>query len=721
MDSEDQTRALLAPSPEFLVSVKVFPLIPYLKKDVIKSIDSSLSWEQLTASDINFAVVRPLVFKYARLRNMAVIYAALVVRSYFIAQSSSNLAHSGVMLSRAALCEILAMKLLAHFASNKIQLVAVLTTGWNPLAGAPPEIVGDVKEALRGDEDQFNHPQNAIEMAISTQAKAFLASPIVQSVVNDIYSGRIVFSITGSRAMLADNYKPRAIEIYDSRKAPFLDHYRLRVPKYNAILQFVNFAVLLLTFIACLYSRELESVTFWEVVFLVFAAAFTLKEYTATKEHGWTIYIANIWNVFDVSFVSVFVAYLGFRIKGLASHNTDTSQTAFDLLACGACILLPRLAFFAVSNNVVVLWTVKSIAWLMVQIWFGNTSLSFGQAASFHPFFGPILMTCFAALSNTLLLTILISILSNTVARIDAVSRSMQYLFQYAISTIEGGNSDALFSYQPPFNLIAFVILKPASWFLSPRALHSANVFLIRLTSFPYLVAIALYERHLAAGQPLRRSSKGVANSFYNSLPRHIKTMPVLEYLVGSHTTDLYDAIFEVEDSHDFGLFDGSQADGDEHTMHSLPSPVVPDFGHESSSGAPFQWQSGHTMSLQVEVPSPRTRKTSVLTPLAETSGNADVIKMDNSTPLARMFGRFMPQGATHSPERPPHHGAGLEIGIKRIEALLEDCKTLPVQRLRDEIQELHVRQARIENLLLTLTHGMHNDTNAPQKRGMRS
>jgi hypothetical protein len=31
--------------------------------------------------------------------------------------------------------------------------------------------------------------------------------------------------------------------------------------------------------------------------------------------------------------------------------------------------------------------------------------LGFQQAESFHPFFGPILMTFFAALSNTLLLT----------------------------------------------------------------------------------------------------------------------------------------------------------------------------------------------------------------------------------------------------------------------------------------------------------------------------
>lgn len=51
------------------------------------------------------------------------------------------------------------------------------------------------------------------------------------------------------------------------------------------------------------------------------------------------------------------------------------------------------------------LWPLKKIVWLMVQIWFGNTSLSFSQAESFHKVFGPILMTTFAALSNTLLLT----------------------------------------------------------------------------------------------------------------------------------------------------------------------------------------------------------------------------------------------------------------------------------------------------------------------------
>jgi hypothetical protein len=73
---------------------------------------------------VNFAVVRPLVFKYARLENMAVIYACMVVRSHFLAEAEAQLAYSGVNYSRAILCELMAMKLLGTFAMNQIRLVA---------------------------------------------------------------------------------------------------------------------------------------------------------------------------------------------------------------------------------------------------------------------------------------------------------------------------------------------------------------------------------------------------------------------------------------------------------------------------------------------------------------------------------------------------------------------------------------------------------------------
>ncbi|KAI6024899.1 hypothetical protein BKA83DRAFT_4253865 [Pisolithus microcarpus] len=658
-DFEEQPTMAAAPTQDFIASVKVFPLIPYLKKDVI--VNTPLTWDQLTASDINFAVVRPLVLKYARLRNMAVVYACMVVRSYFLTQAVSDLAHSSVSYSHATLCEIMALKLLSHFATSK----------------APMDVVQEVKQAIGEDECRENS-QSAIEMAIATKAKAFVSSPIVQSVVNDMYTGRVIFSITASRSV------QRAIDIYDVRRAPFLDHYRpvLRVPRYSAILHFMNIAVLLLIFIAFLHSEDAAHVSLWEGVFLVFATAFTLQEYTASREYGWlrdfTQSALQVWNIFDTAFVVIFL--------GLVDNNADISQLAFDILACAGCVLVPRLAFYAITNNVVILalramisefvfficiaatcfsgllltlyticeWTVSGIAWLIVQIWFGNTSLSFNQAKSFHPVLGPILMTSFAALSNTLLLTILISILSNTAARIDA-NATQEYLFQHTISTFEGVKSDALFSYQPPFNLLALLILKPATYLLSPRQLHSANVFLIRLTSFPVLVVIAAMSLVM------------------------FRNIPVVEYLFGSRAADLYGVIFQAEDSRDFNIFDEA-GDGEE----SLLSPMVP------------------STSLSVG------RKTSALTPLEETSSSAKVLSLDTmTTPISKLFRRLKPPLSLKVDNLGEGHLES-ENGLQRLQSLLDECRDT---HLKDDIRDLQDRQVRIESLLLALTRGIRNDT----------
>lgn len=106
------------------------------------------------------------MYKYARLRNTAVVYACLVVRSHFIQVSDDDLANANVMASRAMMCEILAMKLVRTFASNKLELAAVLTTSWNPLAGAPSDVVEAVLEALGGDEEDLDDPSSALEVCI---------------------------------------------------------------------------------------------------------------------------------------------------------------------------------------------------------------------------------------------------------------------------------------------------------------------------------------------------------------------------------------------------------------------------------------------------------------------------------------------------------------------------------------------------------------------------
>ncbi|KAI0687685.1 hypothetical protein BC835DRAFT_1408332 [Cytidiella melzeri] len=733
-DEEEQWQELLAPTPEYLASLKVFPLIPSLKKDV--EANSPLSWEALTASDINFAIIRPLVFKYAKLENMAVVYACFVVRSHFLSEAEEKIPYSGIMYSRAHVCEILAMKLLHRFSTNQLQLAATLSASWNPLSGAPANIIDQVRHSV-GD-DNLQDPQCALEMAIATESKHFLSSPLVQTIVNDIYRGRVVFSMTSNRSVLADNYKPKPIEVYNVHHSPFLDHYRLRVPRYGAILEFLNFATLLALFLLAISTKDLDHLTLFEVVFIVFAAAFALEEYTASKEHGWDIYVV-------------------LRVKGLIYHDPDAAELAFDILACGACILFPRLAFFAVKNNVVVLalhamtkefiffigiaaicfsgllytlhslgmdiavacaegsWSVKSIAWLMVQIWFGNTYLSFGQAESFHPVFGPILMTCFAALSNTLLLTILISILSNTFARIDA-NASQEYLFQFAISTIEGVKSDALFSYQPPFNLFAFVILWPLSFVLTPRSLHTTNVFLIKLTSFPFLVIIAIYERYLAKGRHLRESGKDAAHTFYASFSRKVKNVPFLERLVGSSATDLYDAIFDVELDQEYDLFHDHDSDGE--GRHGRIS------SHVSRASSPTPAGRRRTSTPRrrtVSVPrtptsaggavsrSPYSRN-AALPALVEPSAAGEIQTVGPRSPLNRLFNYRREVSASQERLAPPNAATDRDM-LKKLETMVDEIRHLPVNKLKEEMKELQERQARIENLLLMLTRGMRNET----------
>ena len=115
---------------------------------------------------MNFALVRPLVFKYARPRNPAIVYVCLVVREHFITIAEQDLAFSGLSFSRAILCEILAMKLVHHFASNQIELVSVLTTSWSPLAGASDDVIEDVKGILGGKDDcGMDDLQSALEVS----------------------------------------------------------------------------------------------------------------------------------------------------------------------------------------------------------------------------------------------------------------------------------------------------------------------------------------------------------------------------------------------------------------------------------------------------------------------------------------------------------------------------------------------------------------------------
>jgi hypothetical protein len=130
----------------------------------------------------------------------------------------------------------------------------------------------------------------------------------------------------------------------------------------------------------------------------------------------------------------------------------------------------------------------------MVWIWFGLDGTGIQRSPDFHWVLGPTLMVLFAFLGNTLFLTILVSMLSNTFSVI-AANATAEIQFRRAVLTFEGVKSDAIFAYMPPFNIIALVVMLPLKLMLNDRHFHKVNVFATRTLNAPLLLLISLYER----------------------------------------------------------------------------------------------------------------------------------------------------------------------------------------------------------------------------------
>lgn len=144
----------------------------------------------------------------------------------------------------------------------------------------------------------------------------------------------------------------------------------------------------------------------------------------------------------------------------------------------------------------------------MLWVWFGLDGTGIQRSVDFHWLLGPILMVAFAFLGNTLFLTILVSMLSTTFATIVS-NATAEIQFRRAVLTLEGVKSDAIFAYQPPFNILALLVLTPLQFVLTPRWFHKINVAAVRVINAPLLLLIGFIERRtLWAGARRQREAE---------------------------------------------------------------------------------------------------------------------------------------------------------------------------------------------------------------------
>ncbi|KAG5647800.1 hypothetical protein DXG03_007722 [Asterophora parasitica] len=158
-----------------------------IRSDITVGIILSKYAINLTAPDITYTLVQPLVEKYLAIQhngNMSVVFCLLLNRVHFL--RDENLLTKTISGSRACLCEILAIRIFRDYGNNMLKLTLTLTTTWPVYNGADPHMMQHAR--AERDDDLEDRVGNAIEMAILGKSKRFIKSSSCQKVINAIWT-----------------------------------------------------------------------------------------------------------------------------------------------------------------------------------------------------------------------------------------------------------------------------------------------------------------------------------------------------------------------------------------------------------------------------------------------------------------------------------------------------------------------------------------------------
>ena len=282
--------------------------------------------------------------------------------------------------------------------------------------------------------------------------------------------------------------------------------------------------------------RHAQLITFLEVVFWFWAAGYMLDELVGFTEQGFSLYLASFWNTFDLGILLILIIHLCLRIYGVVMPDIRkhaVAKMAYDVLAADAVLLFPRLfsvldhyryfsqlliAFRMMASDLMAIFvliiiscsgffvaltlsfgnddydTPGSVAYALLQILMGFTPAAWDRWSGYNAL-GKTILTLFLFICHFLVVTILITVLTNSFMAI-VQNANEEHQFVFAVNTISMVKSDALFSYVAPANIIAW-ILTPLRFFVPSRRYVKVNRVVIKVTHFPILFLIYVYEKFI--------------------------------------------------------------------------------------------------------------------------------------------------------------------------------------------------------------------------------
>ncbi|KAG5439296.1 hypothetical protein PCANB_001595 [Pneumocystis canis] len=504
-----------------LDQIPVYNLVHDVREDIFTSVNSKTDHFQLRGPQIDSLLVGPILKKCKKKKSYGIVYALLANQVQFIKEASENPLMTSVNTTCAVVCELVAIKILKYFEAQ--ELIDVLTYDFWPLQGS----------TLSYNDTSFikTHKISAIEVAIRAEAKRFLSVPVVVQILENIWRGNIVFySASDKNDFMPESYR-KISTIYDRKECSILKLSRLRVPKYRHYMATVSFAVML-TLVTATLIQNMPQVTTLELIMDFWAIGFMLDEIVGISDSGTRLYLLNLWNIFDVILFCIFIGFLALRLYGLFVDDPEykISRIAYDILATNAIFLFPRLFstmdhyryfsqmligfrkmaidFFTTLILILIIfsgfwvalslafardsYSPKSLAFRLMQLFFGFSPAAWDMMGNLN-ILGQTLLILFMANSNYFVVTVLVSVLSNSFSSVRANAYE-EHQFLFAINTISSVKSDAYFFYQTPFNILQWIIY-PLSYILSKQNYLKLNQYVIKVTHFPILFIIFLYER----------------------------------------------------------------------------------------------------------------------------------------------------------------------------------------------------------------------------------
>ncbi|KAE8147276.1 hypothetical protein BDV25DRAFT_160728 [Aspergillus avenaceus] len=363
---------------------------------------------------------------------------------------------------------------------------------------------------------------NALEIATIAHAKKFLGQKVVQRVIDQIWKGEIVFWDTLS---VHSTKKPH---FFNKRTA---DPYsRLRVPVYRKAFEAAFFVTFLVLYYAVLVERKPTGIGIFETLMYFWIAAFAYDEVSGMADAGMVFYQMDFWKLWNMGIIGTGLAFVIARIIGLVKDDDYITDLSFDILSLEALFLVPRIcslvslnsyfgslipvlkemtkSFFRFMPVVLVLYigflttftmlardrlSLRQMSWILVKVFFGSNVLGFDIAHDISPIFGYGLMLIFVSMTNLLLISSLVSLMSMSLEGVMAHARE-EYLFQLSIYVLESSNSRRLTYFMPPLNLIPLLCIRPLRLLLPAEYIRRVRIVLLRATHLPFVALIWAYE-----------------------------------------------------------------------------------------------------------------------------------------------------------------------------------------------------------------------------------